>query len=127
VSSLDTVYGIISRQGTHGCTWKEIAEELGIHHGQASGALSNLHKLERVFTVHGYKRKGCSVYVTDIWRGSWHRAERMDEPVQTKAKRDRILLDAVLDSAWQVVDSGGAPMDLLLLEQALQTYGKENQ
>jgi len=35
-------------QADRGATWYEVAEHLGIHHGSASGALSNLHKAGRI-------------------------------------------------------------------------------
>jgi hypothetical protein len=35
-------------QADRGATWAEVAEHLGIHHGSASGALSNLHKAGRI-------------------------------------------------------------------------------
>ena len=35
-------------QADRGATWAEVVEHLGIHHGSASGALSNLHKAGRI-------------------------------------------------------------------------------
>ena len=46
----------------NGVTWREVASAMGLHHGQASGALSGLHKagvIERL----GNARQRCAVYV----------------------------------------------------------------
>jgi hypothetical protein len=49
-------------QHEQGATWKEIADELGLHHGSASGVLSVLHltgKIERL----AESRNRCKIYV----------------------------------------------------------------
>lgn len=49
-------------QHEQGATWKEIADELGLHHGSASGVLSVLHlagKIERLAD----SRNRCKIYV----------------------------------------------------------------
>jgi hypothetical protein len=48
--------------GTHGAIWRDIALALGIHHGQASAALSVLHR-EGVIARLDEKRAKCSIYV----------------------------------------------------------------
>lgn len=53
----------LSSAGSHGATWKEIATALGWHHGQASGALSILHKEGRISRLARERRLRCSVYV----------------------------------------------------------------
>lgn len=45
-----------------GATWKEVAGVLRLHHGQASGALSNLHKAGRAARL-TKKRRKCAIYV----------------------------------------------------------------
>ncbi len=45
-----------------GQTWQEIAERLDLHHGQASGVLSSLHRLGTIERL-DEKRNRCSVYV----------------------------------------------------------------
>ena len=42
------VMAFLWAQADRGATWYEVAEHLGIHHGSASGALSNLHKAGRI-------------------------------------------------------------------------------
>lgn len=49
--------------GTHGLTWRELADENGWHHGQASGALSVLHKEGRIVRLADERRQRCAVYV----------------------------------------------------------------
>lgn len=51
------------RAGRHGLTWKELATQFGWHHGQASGALSVLHKEEIICRL-SERRDRCKVYVT---------------------------------------------------------------
>jgi len=48
--------------GRDGYTWRELAATLGWHHGQASGALSTLHKEGRIVRL-TEKRDRCRVYV----------------------------------------------------------------
>lgn len=57
-----SVLTILERCGSRGATWKEIAEELHLHHGQASGVLSTLHKEERIHRL-TETRQRCKVYV----------------------------------------------------------------
>lgn len=48
--------------GFMGRTWREIGQELGLHHGQASASLSNLHKTGRIARLK-MTRQRCSIYV----------------------------------------------------------------
>jgi hypothetical protein len=53
---------LINASKTYGMTWKELADETGWHHGQASGVLSVLHKeglIERLTE----RRGKCAVYI----------------------------------------------------------------
>ena len=47
---------------THGATWKQVAEDLDLHHGQASGVLSGLHKAGKIARL-TERRNRCYVYV----------------------------------------------------------------
>lgn len=52
----------LAMRANHGATWKELAEQISLHHGSASGVLSVLHlagKVERLQLV----RDRCKVYV----------------------------------------------------------------
>jgi len=42
------VLAYLWERADRGATWAEVGEHLGIHHGSASGALSNLHKAGRI-------------------------------------------------------------------------------
>lgn len=52
----------LGEMGRFGMTWREFAEVCGIHHGQASGALSALHKRGRIARL-TVKRGRSQVYV----------------------------------------------------------------
>lgn len=60
--------------GHRGLTWREFASETGLHHGQATSALSNLHKAGRIDRL-AEVRNRCKVYVLPMFR-----AERETEP-----------------------------------------------
>lgn len=49
-------------QGTYGLTVKELRDDSGMHHGQASAVLSNLHKTGQAVRL-TMVREGCKVYV----------------------------------------------------------------
>lgn len=49
-------------QGSHGVTWRELANQYGWHHGIASGVLSVLHKDGKISRLLS-KRDKCRVYV----------------------------------------------------------------
>lgn len=50
-------------RGINGATWKEFAEYADLHHGQASGVLSVLHKADKIVRLKE-RRDKCAVYVT---------------------------------------------------------------
>jgi hypothetical protein len=57
---------VLSRLATvqaNGLTWRDLATEAGWHHGQASGALSVLHKEGRIARLAEERRTRCAVYV----------------------------------------------------------------
>lgn len=49
--------------GPRGVTWAEVAKELDLHHGQASGALSRLHR-DGALAKLAERRAGSGIYVT---------------------------------------------------------------
>lgn len=86
--------------GNIGGTYRELGEVLGLHHGQISGVLTNLHAAGKIVML-GKKRNRCHVYVLPEW-SDW--AKMLGEqvfasPVRTKAKENadnlRKLLDAI--------------------------------
>jgi hypothetical protein len=56
------VLSLLGEMGTEGMVWPELAYVTDWHHGQASGALSNLHKAGRIARL-SQVRKRCKVYV----------------------------------------------------------------
>lgn len=97
-----------------GLTWKELAEEHGWHHGQASGCLTTLHKAGRVVRLLE-KRDRCRVYVDPRFRAG----RDCDEPVvrmpQTEMYR---TLSYLHRRAVLMRDEGGVK----LIEQQLNAY-----
>lgn len=73
-----------------GLTWGEVADRLDLHHGQASGALSNLHKTGRVFMLRE-KRGRSHPYVHEDFRTAYTETERFDTPAQTRGGKIREL------------------------------------
>jgi hypothetical protein len=63
------VLGRLEMAGSTGLTWEELGSALGWHHGQATGALSTLHKVGSIQRLAAERRggsangKGSSVYV----------------------------------------------------------------
>lgn len=73
----ELVLSKLRRAGIIGATWKELGQELNLHHGQISGVLSNLHKEGRVFMLrhmrdgsHPYCHKGIQGHFQpeQIWK-----------------------------------------------------------
>lgn len=56
------VLSLALERGADGVTWREVAETLDIHHGSASGALSVLHKVDRLARLSETRGKA-KVYV----------------------------------------------------------------
>lgn len=52
----------LAAAGPSGRTWRELSEAYGLHHGQITGSLSNLHKNRRIARLTD-KRGRCSIYV----------------------------------------------------------------
>jgi predicted transcriptional regulator len=73
---------------SHGFTWKELAEKLNLHHGQVSGALSNLHRKGLVFMLQE-KRNRSHPYVHSDFREMFTASQRIDDPTRTQASLRR--------------------------------------
>jgi hypothetical protein len=87
----------LDEHGENGATWQQVGQRLELHHGQVSGALSNLHKAGLVFTLRE-KRDKCHPYVHNKYRDLYEMGERFDEPASTATGRNnelgRLLVDA---------------------------------
>ena len=53
----------LARAMHHGLTYRELGQQLQLHHGQSSGVLSGLHKAGRVARLADTRRGRCAVYV----------------------------------------------------------------
>jgi hypothetical protein len=95
------ILDLLSQMGTVGATWKEVADQLGLHHGQASGALSTLHGAGLVFALKS-TRNNCQPYVHAKFRANYLDASRNDSPATTKAGRKRASLERLHEtvSIW---------------------------
>jgi hypothetical protein len=60
---------LLSEANMRGMTWREVAAATGQHHGQASGALSGLHKTGRIARL-AERRGRCAVYVLPEFVGT---------------------------------------------------------
>lgn len=58
----------LSAAGHYGRTWRELADETAMHHGQVSGALTVLHKAHRLARL-TEQRNRCRVYVLPDYVG----------------------------------------------------------
>lgn len=88
-----------------GWTWRELAEQLHLHHGQISGALSNLHKSGHVFMLRE-QRNRCHPYVHSIYRDQYTPEQRIDEPVKTKSNQRLTDLEELLDTLTTLIGFG---------------------
>lgn len=79
----------------YGFTWNELGDELGLHHGQVSGALSVLHSAGLVFQLKK-TRANCHLYVHADHRKKYTEAERIDTPVKTKSAQQTEALGQLL-------------------------------
>src|SRR5262245_50207771 len=80
--------GLLDRAGDRGLTWIDLAVMTGWHHGQASGALSAMHKGGRIARL-SERRDRCKVYV-DLA----HVAGRAVEP-HGQTNRTALLMEAM--------------------------------
>jgi len=97
-----------------GLTWKELAEEHGWHHGQASGRLTTLHKAGRVVRLLE-KRDRCRVYVDPRFQAGRDSDEPVVRMTQTEMYKTLCYLH---QRAVLMRDEDG----VRLLEQRLDAY-----
>ena len=90
---------------TEGMTWQQLAEAMNLHHGQISGALSNLHKSGHVFMLR-QQRNRCHPYVHSIFKDHYTPEQRIDEPVKTKTTQRLQDLEELLDTLTTLVGFG---------------------
>ena len=86
-----------------GHTWTELGDELNLHHGQVSGALSVLHNAGRVFALRR-ERNNSQIYYHCKYRDLFHESERLDYPVKTANAKALEALDALLLAVDRLVE-----------------------
>jgi len=73
----------LATQYRKGVTWKELANELSWHHGQASAALTNLHKTGQIVRL-TERRDRCRVYVLPQYQDG----RTIDQPALRMSQTD---------------------------------------
>jgi hypothetical protein len=85
----------LDRTGAGGATWATTGQALSLHHGQVSGALSNLHQAGAVFMLR--KRSNRShPYIHAKYRAFYTDAEVHDSPKTTKTGQRRVRLEELV-------------------------------
>jgi hypothetical protein len=85
----------LDKTGAGGATWATTGQALSLHHGQVSGALSNLHQAGAVFMLR--KRSNRShPYIHAKYRAFYTDAEVHDSPKTTKAGQRRVRLEQLV-------------------------------
>ena len=91
--------------GVSGATWVTLGQTLSLHHGQISGALSNLHQAGLVFMLK--KRHNRShPYVHARYREFYQDDEVHDSPKTTKAGQRRVRLEELVQVCRDGMDGG---------------------
>lgn len=84
----------VQAAGVSGVTWRDLGEVTGLHHGQITGALSNLHRAGKIARL-TQRRGRCSVYVAHEYVGdrriappayTWKNSPEVREAVQRVEK-----------------------------------------
>jgi len=85
-----------------GATYATVGGTLGLHHGQSSGALSNLHRAGLVFQLTEL-RDGCHPYVHYLHRQHHKLEDRIDDPTETLAGKQKRLHKDLWDACADAV------------------------
>ena len=86
-----------------GKTWAELGNDLNLHHGQISGALSVLHNAGRVFALRR-ERNNSQIYYHCKYRTSFGDYERLDFPVKTAHAQASDALEALLLAVDRLIE-----------------------
>lgn len=95
-----TILRFLDVFGVMGATWHELSDAFAntdkpMHHGQISGALSNLHKAGMVFMLRESRNK-CHPYVHHKYRDRHSPDQRHDVPARTRVSKHKELVDALV-------------------------------
>ena len=93
----------LASAGMEGATWQQLGLRLNMHHGQVSGALSNLHKAGEVFMLRKKFYKS-HPYVAKQYRHAYTDEQVFDERVQTQAGKRRALLDELEQTCLMAIE-----------------------
>jgi len=91
--------------GPAGKTWRELATDTGLHHGQVSGALSVMHKDGLIASL-TTRRDRCHPYIHAQYIGNHHPDTVMLEPAQTLAGKRNAAIQDVIDAARYFCERG---------------------
>lgn len=83
------VLTMLDELGTYGATWQEVSSTLDVHHGQASGVLSGLHKTGHIARL-SQRRGRCKIYVLPKYVLGCH-TEPYGVTRKTDTSRDQIV------------------------------------
>lgn len=108
---------VLSSRGSHGVTWNELGQSLGLHHGSASGVLSTLHKAGVIARL-SENRNGCQVYVLPQFI-----LGRPTAPYKPNVSA-RLLAD-ILTEIENDLASGNTYLARQRIHRTLETYGRE--
>jgi folate-dependent tRNA-U54 methylase TrmFO/GidA len=86
------VLQLLDNAGKNGCIWQAVGQQLNLHHGQASGVLSNLHKAGEIFMLRK-KVMRCHPYVAKQFRHYYTDEQVFDTPATTRAGERTALLN----------------------------------
>ena len=115
------VLKILRRVGDTGATWSELGIEMGLHHGQISGVLSNLHKEGRVFMLKE-TRLGSHPYCHQGIRGHFQAEQIYDTPTRTAGTVYKEAFYEVAGAAQACIDSGFTHKDSEALIEVLHNH-----
>jgi hypothetical protein len=86
----------------NGVTYAAVGRALNLHHGQSSSALSNLHRAGLVFQLNEL-RDGCHPYVHYLHRDKYPPEQRIDNPSETLAGKQKRLHQDLWDACSDAV------------------------
>lgn len=96
------ILDLLDDAGFCGLTWNDCGTLLGLHHGQISGALSNLHGCGQVFALREVRDRS-HPYVHTKYRDRWDADARYDEPVRTRNSKERELQAQLLEAVREAI------------------------
>lgn len=109
-----------------GATYGVVGGALGLHHGQSSAALSNLHRCGMVFQL-GELRDGCHPYVHHSFREDFLPWERIDSPAETLAGKQKRLHQDLWDACSDAVATNFGREACMRIKDLLNDEGENNE